>query len=396
MAEKLCLRRPGQRSFTARVVSQQKTTDGWEVVLDRTLFYPTSGGQPHDTGRMSGAAVLDVLERDGDIVHRLDRGPLPNRVRGEIDWDRRLDHMQQHTGQHILSQAFERALGLRTVAFHMGQDVTTIDLSSQELAAEQVAQAEDLANRIVFEDRPVRSTFVTPEQSAVMNLRKLTDRQEDIRIVEVRNFDRIPCGGTHCRRTGEVGLIKVTRWERRGAETRVEFVCGGRALADYRWKNQALLQAADLLSVRAQELPQAVGKAITDRDMLWRELEEATGRLLDFEAADVAARAEPVGSVRAVRALFTNRRPDQVKWLAQRIVEKAPVVALLGSRGEKGHLIFARAEGVPVDASALLRIAAGAVGGRGGGRPELAQGGAPPERLEEAIEAAMRSLAGGH
>ncbi|MCL4371552.1 MAG: DHHA1 domain-containing protein [Chloroflexi bacterium] len=395
MTEKMYMRRPYQRTFTARVVSQAKTDSGWEAVLERTLFYPTSGGQPHDMGRLGGVAVVDVLERDGEIVHRLAGGPLPRRVKGELDWDRRFDHMQQHTGQHILSQAFEQELGLHTVAFHMSRDVTTVDLDTASLSPEQVAQAEDLANRVAFEDRPVRSYFVSSAESAEMDLRKLAARQGDVRIVEVEAFDRIPCGGTHCRRTGEVGLIKVIRWERRGAETRVEFVCGGRALADYRWKNRALYEAADALSTRAHELPQAVAKALADRDALWREMEDLRQQLLDYEAAALTAHAEPAGGVQVVRAVFADRKPDELKWLAQRITAAAPRVVLLGSKGEKGHMVFARSAGVNADAAVLLRLAAAAVGGRGGGRPELAQGGVPPDRLEEAIDAALRGLTDG-
>jgi alanyl-tRNA synthetase len=190
-------------------------------------------------------------------------------------------------------------------------------------------------------------------------------------------------------------LIKVTRLDRRGAETRVEFLCGGRALVDYRWKNEALHRAADALSAHAQELPETLAKTLSDREALRKQMEEMRALLLDYEAAALAARAEHVGSLRVVRAIFAERPPDELKWLAQRVTDATPCAVLLASRGEKGHLVFARSAGVPADASALLRLACAAVGGRGGGRPELAQGGAPPERLEEALEEAARSLAGG-
>ncbi len=397
--EKLYLHQPLQTSFSARVLRQQRTQEGWQVALDRTLFYPTSGGQPYDTGTLSGCQVVDVVEQAGEILHRLNQGPLPEdqEIQGTIDWARRFDHMQQHTGQHILSQAFERVLGLHTVAFHIGAEATTIDLNTPTLAAEEAARVEDLSNDIIFADRPVTSFFASAEESANLDLRKVPVRHGSLRIVDIEGFDRMACGGTHCGRTGEVGIIKVIRWERRGTETRVEFLCGQRALLDYRWKNTALYQAAEALNSRAQEVSPALSRVMAEREAYYRQVEDMRGRLLGYEAAELAGQAESCGGIRVVRAILSDRRPDELKWLAQRITEIRPALVLLASRGEKGgHLVFARSSEVEADAAALLRAASSAIGGRGGGRAEMAQGGAPVDKLEEALEAAVRSLAGGN
>jgi alanyl-tRNA synthetase len=395
MTTKAYLQHPYQRVFNARVVSQQESNQGWEIVLDRTLFYPTSGGQPHDTGMLGNVPVVEVMEKGNDIVHHLAGGPLPSRVRGEIDWARRFDHMQQHTGQHILSQAFEQVLGAHTVAFHLGRETVTIDLDSADLTLMQAYPAEDKANQIVFQNRRVHSRFVTEEESTDLDLRKLPKRHGTLRIVEVDFFDRIPCGGTHCRMTGEVGVIKILRLERRGKETRVEFICGGRALSDYRWRNDALRQSAEALNVSAREAPDFVAKVLADRDDAQKQVNDLRDKLLRYESVALAATAKKIGEVDVVNRVLEEQKPDELKWLAQHITTNRSCLALLGSSmTDKGHLVFARSEGLSNDMGALLKFATTAVGGRGGGRPEMAQGGAPPDRLEEAIDAAIRSISG--
>jgi len=406
---KLYYDNPYQQEFTAHVVERLTLNGRPAVVLDCTAFYPTSGGQPCDHGTLNGVAVLDVSEReDGQIVHAL-AGPLAGeQVAGAIDWARRFDHMQQHTGQHILSQAFERLgavgavreppLPVETVGFHLSDEVCTIDLNCTSLSPEQAAAIEDLANQVVFENRPVIARFVTAEELAQVSqvrarLQPPTGR-EQIRLVEVQGFDWSLCGGTHVRAAGEIGLIKVRKWERRGDTVRVDFYCGRRALADYRWKNAAVNELASSLSIKDDELAATVPRLLAEAAEARRQLNFARERLLDYEAADLAAAAEPIAGGRVVRQVFDGRNVEEVRHLAQRLTARPGIVALLGVRADKAQLIFARAADLTVDVNALLKTAVAVVGGRGGGTPALAQGGGPEvARLDEALTVAYGQLA---
>ncbi len=376
MTERLYYLDPYSLEFEARVV--ERTSVGAEpgVVLDRTCFYPTSGGQPHDEGRLNGVPVINVWEReDKAIVHVLAAELEGGLVHGVIDWERRFDHMHQHTGQHILSQAFLEILKAETVGFHLGQEASTIDVDQAPLAVAQLDRVEDLANEIVFADRPVKTYSLAETELASLPLRKLPTVEMPIRIVEVEGFDYSPCGGTHCRRTGEVGLIKITRVERRGQDTRIEFLCGGRALVDYRGKNRTVNELANRFTVGAWELSEAVDRLAEELKSSRRELNAAKNQLLDQEVARLRAGAEQRGDVRVVKKVFADHDGDEVKRLAQRLIESERTVALLGLAGDKAQLVFACSADLPYDMNDLLKKACQVVGGGGGGQRHFAQGG---------------------
>lgn len=385
------------REFDTRII-ERLTWDGRPaVVLERTAFYPTSGGQPNDTGSLAGVRVVDVVEReaDGAVIHVLASELPEDVVHGEIDWARRFDHMQQHTGQHILSQAFTIALGADTVGFHLGAEVSTIDLNRAPFSEEHLDQAENLANEVVFGDKPVDVRFVDRKGLGTLPLRKPPQVTGPIRIVEVAGFDWSPCGGTHCQRTGEVGMIKVIRAERRGAETRIYFLCGGRALADYRRKNRLVLDLAARFSVGDWELADAVERLSEEARAHRKQARALQEQLLDYETAALIASAETLAGARVVRRAYPNRSVDEIRLLAQRLTTEPGVIALLGqgSAGEKAQLVFARSVDLAHDMNALLRVACQAIGGSGGGRPNFAQGGGPDgARVEEALNAAWERL----
>jgi alanyl-tRNA synthetase len=364
-----------------------------EVVLDRTAFYPEGGGQPSDLGTLGGAPVVGVVEREGEVVHRA-RGEVPGgEVTGRIDWPRRFDYMQQHTGQHILSQAFSRVLGAGTVSFHMGADSSTVDIAVPSLSPEQVESVEELANRVVFENRPVRVHMVDPSDLERFELRKGSERVDRIRVVEVAEFDSIPCGGTHCRSAGEVGLIKVTKWERRSGNSRVEFLCGGRALRDYRLKNETVVSLAAGLSVRDVEVREAVDRLTREASESRRLAEHLRNRLLDHQARELALEAMPVGPAAAVVTVLPGGDPEELRHLAARLVSTPSRVALLAAATDRCYLVFARSDDLALDASALFRKVVTPYGGRGGGRPHLAQGGAPhPVDARRILDDALREL----
>ncbi|HYA18541.1 MAG TPA: alanyl-tRNA editing protein, partial [Bryobacteraceae bacterium] len=273
--------------FEARVLKVEPGPQKFRVYLDRTAFYPESGGQPMVCGTLAGVPVLEVLE-DGDaIVHILEKRPDGDPVHGEINWPRRFDHMQQHTGQHVLSAAFEKAGHYKTVSFHLGSDSSSIDLDSDRLGRRQIEEAEDLANRIVFENREVRISFRPAAEAGRMDLRKPTLREGDVRLVEIDGFDLSACGGTHVRRTGAIGLIAVRKFEGMKGLTRVEFLCGGRALRAARHDYQVLGEASRLFSALSDHLPALIAKQSEALRASIRSREKLTARMAGFEAREL-------------------------------------------------------------------------------------------------------------
>jgi alanyl-tRNA synthetase len=382
------------RVFSARVVARDRFGSNPAVALDRSAFYPEGGGQPADRGLLNGVAVLDVQARDGVVWHALERELPGDAVEGEVDWPRRFDHMQQHHGQHLLSAAFVEALGLQTVSFHLGALTSTIDLDAPALGAEQVAAAESLANEVVWQDRPVQARFVSAGELAALPLRKAPAVSGPVRVVSVPGFDHSACGGTHPSSTGGVGLIAVRGWSRQKGGVRVEFVCGGRALRDYRRVNGIASQLAAGLSVAADDLPATIERLRASEAGARKALEAAQSELLDAEAARLLAGAAAVGDMRVSRAIVHGWSVERLRALAQRLVASPGAVAVLGLSAERAQLLVARSADVPIDAAAVLRAALPLIEGRGGGSPSLAQGSGPNGAgLEAALDAALDALA---
>ena len=389
------LRRFEARVLQCRAVAPESAGGAvFEAALDRTAFYATSGGQPHDTGHLGAARVLEARDDDGVIWHRLDRA-VADGVAGEIDWPRRFDHMQQHTGQHLLSASFIETCGAETVSFHLGAERVTIDLDRPELTDAQVAAAEARANAIVQEDRPVLTHWTTRDDLARFPLRKPPQVEGRIRVVEVSGFDFSACGGTHVERTGAIGLIKILARERNKGGVRVEFLCGGRALADYAWKHAALQAMAGRFSTQEREVDAAVARLELEARDARRRLKELDEGRLDREAAELAAGALSAGAFRLVRERRAVEAPEELKGLAGRLRLTMGLVALLAGTTPDGrvHLVFARSDDVPGDMNSVLRAVLPLVAGRGGGRPEMAQGsGTAADRLDEALGQAVRAL----
>jgi len=366
--------------FSATVVERFLWHETPAVVLDRTAFYPTSGGQPSDRGVLGGVDVVDVVVREDDnaVVHVLRESLTAEHVEGSIDWRRRFDHMQQHTGQHILSAAFEQLVDADTVGFHLGAESSTVDIAVPHLDADALIPVEELANQIVWEDRSVSSRFVSREELTSLPLRREPVVDGPVRLVDIQGFDLNPCGGTHVSRSGEIGLIKVTRLEHRGDITRVEFLCGKRAFEDYRTKNSVVSRLAQMLTVGYWELDLAVSRLQAEGKKARRDLRRAREELLELEAAQLAQSAVDKAGVSVVTQVWSGREPGEVRALAQTLAQSANVVALLGSvTEERTHLCFSRADGLDLNVAEVLQEACRMLGGKGGGRPHLAQGSAP-------------------
>ncbi|HMD33400.1 MAG TPA: DHHA1 domain-containing protein, partial [Vicinamibacterales bacterium] len=359
------------------------------VTLDQTAFYPTSGGQPFDTGTLGGFRVVDVVDQDdGTIGHVLDLQlrtqnsqseagtihPEPGaRVAGEIDWNRRFDHMQQHTGQHVLSAAFDRLFNVATVSFHLGAESATIDLA-RPVAASQIAAAEDEANRIVWEDRPVRVRYATAEEASALKLRKPPAREGTLRLIDVEDFDLSACGGTHVARTGAIGVIATASSEKFKGGHRVEFVCGGRALARFRSLRDAVAASVRMLSVMPGELPITIERMQADAKDQKRAMAAMQGDLAKYRADELAAAAEAIGPIKLV-ARVVEGDASVLKTLASTIAERRSHIAVFASTSRPSLVVIARASDVELHAQQLLASLILRFGGRGGGKSDLAQGG---------------------
>jgi alanyl-tRNA synthetase len=399
MTDRLYYTDPYLVEFDADVVGDTTTTDGRPaVLLDRTAFYPTSGGQPFDTGTLDRGRVVEVIDaEDGEVLHVVDGEAPRGRVHGRIDWDRRFEHMQQHTGQHVLSAAFAHRFDARTVSFHLGTTSSTIDLA-KELSRAQIAEAEREANRIVWEDRPVNIRFASAEEAAKMPLRKEPVRTGQLRLIEVEGFDLSACGGTHVRRTGVIGAIVIAGWERFRGGVRVEFLCGVRAVRAYNLLRDYTGEATRLLSVLPHEVPPSIERLQLESRDLRRQNKDLQMRLAAADAQALLATAEQVGRISLVVNARESTDPNVLKAIASEIAGHPGHLAVLLSVPPPSALVVARSADVDVDAAILLRALTARFGGKGGGKPDLAQGGglaADPSQVADAVRGAISASAAG-
>jgi len=379
------------QAFDARVVRAFDYEGRPAAVLDRTAFYPTSGGQPYDLGVLGGSSVVDVVDVDGDVVHVLS-SPLPEgtAVHARIDWTRRFDHMQQHTGQHILSAALVRVCHAPTVSFHLGGDASTIDISTVVSPAD-VEQAVDEANRIVWENREVAIRFASEDEAKALPLRKESARQGELRLVDIPEFDLSACGGTHVARTGAIGLIAVTAAEKFKGGLRLTFVCGGRALRSLRQLRDAVAGSVRVLSVLPQELPSAVEKLQADGKDLRKTISGLQAALAVHEADRLLAAAPPGDGWRVITEIYEDWDAAGLKTIASSLIARDPVAVALVTSGPTATVVVACAPSLGLDAGALVKQLTDRFGGRGGGRPELAQAGGLSGHTAE-IASAARAL----
>ena len=394
MTDRLYYTDPLLREFDARVLSCDRSGDHaehFEVVLDRTAFYPTSGGQPHDVGTLGGARVVDVVDAGEDIRHIVD-APIPasSSVKGAIDWARRFDHMQQHTGQHILSAAFDRGPGVRTMSFHLGAETATIDLA-REVSAAEIDAAERDANRVVWENRPVNVTFVSEEEASRLPLRKDSARTGTLRLVDVTGYDLSACGGTHVPATGMIGVIAVAGWERFKGATRLTFVCGGRALRAHASLRDVVVATTRALSVLPSELPTSVAKLQSEVKEALKSGASLRQELAGFLAIDLRQKAETIGPYRGVLMPQPGEDAAAMKTLAMAIVGEPGLIVVFVGQGRPAPVVVARSADVKIDAGAWIKRATTEFGGRGGGRSEQAQGGIDAT-AEQVIDFARRTL----
>jgi alanyl-tRNA synthetase len=392
------------QNFTARVVSclpaepfptPSGTRPAWEVLLDRTAFYPNSGGQPHDLGKLGEGQILDVRDDGDEIAHIVDREISSGTIDGCIDWPRRFDHMQQHTGQHLLSAIFQERYGLPTVSFHMGAELSTIDLRGPEPSPETLTGAQRAANAVIFKDRPVNVRYGTADQLAQRGVRKEVDRQGILRAIEIEATDLQPCGGTHVKSAGQIGLILVRRCTKIRQDWRVEFACGARAEKFASADFELLRLIAKRLSCTPDEAPAAIEKSAEERDnrsknlrLALEQLAEARGKLL------IAGTAPAANQLRCIATLLREENAELLLPLASELARNEKTVALL-IHEPSGQLVFAQSTAAAADLAALLKQVLATIPGKGGGTRDFVRAKlADPSQSAAALKLATQLIAG--
>ncbi|HUO00162.1 MAG TPA: alanine--tRNA ligase-related protein [Bradyrhizobium sp.] len=409
MTERLYYTDSFLHDFEARVASVATTDRRTAVVLDRSAFYPASGGQIFDTGwidvpdgpesRRLPVSEVAESEQTGEVVHYLEAETASLKpgtiVHGKVDPERRRDHMQQHSGQHVLSAAFERLYGFATVSFHMGDESCTIDLATDAVTAKQLGAAERLANEVIAEDRPVEIRFATPDEARSMGVRKIpAAEREKLRLIDIQDFDLNACGGTHVRSTGQIGSLLLRKTEKVRQGTRVEFVCGLRAVATARRDYETLTEAAALFSTHIWEVPQQIRKSQEESKAAQKTQHRLLEEVAELQASQMLQAAGQMGPQKLVVEYFAERDLNFIKMLAQKLTKAGQCVALLACGGAQPSLVFAQTPGLGKDMGALMKQAVQALGTRGGGNRDMAQGGAPDGlRAEQAVRAAAAKVA---
>jgi len=382
--------------FTAEVIRTGIENTRPYIVLSNTAFYPTGGGQPHDTGIIDGLPVVDVEKVDDEIRHYIEgdldalEGPR-GEVTGRIDWKRRFDHMQQHCGQHILTASFVELFNLPTVSFHLGTELVTIDIEASEITEEQLAQVEKRANEIVLENRPIETKWVSKEELSDFPLRKDVSVDEDIRLVIIPDYDYNGCGGTHPTSTGQVGLIKIMGTEKMKKNTRVSFVCGNRVLNQLAMRKNVLSDIARQLSVPEESAAIALRKVLDDGKTMEKALEDAKNQLLEYEAKELVAASVDTG---LIAASFENRSVQDLQKLGRAVISQfgEGICLLVAENEDKLQFIAARGSGVEKSMKEISGAILPLMNGKGGGNDAFVQGGGEKSISAEELLAEMKKL----
>ncbi|EEL86827.1 alanyl-tRNA editing protein [Bacillus cereus] len=367
-----------KKDFTTKVIKQDYNAEGnLYVVLNETAFYPTGGGQPNDTGTLNGIPVSNVEEVDGEIRHFIVEQLHTEEVEGKIDWERRFDHMQQHTAQHILSAAFWDHFNIPTIGFHLGKETITIDLETENLHAETVEKAVQIANKIVFENHPIRIEWMNLEEAKTLPLRKEPTMTENIRVVIIENFDYNGCGGTHPKHTGEVGPIQVLGWERNKGGIRLTFIAGWRTLKLMGQQQQIMKDVSKQLNSSEADIPAKVSQLLTSQKENEKALQTMNEKLLFAEANELLQQPAKIHGGILISKVFTNRSMQEIAKLSAIITEQQEhaITYFVIENDDKLQCILACGKTVTLDMNTLLKDALPAIEGKGGGNKKSARGG---------------------
>ncbi len=383
--------------FRADIISMspyKKEPLKYILELNQTAFYPEGGGQPWDEGSIDGINVSYVYEEEGRIYHLVEQAPSKKKnIACTINWDRRFDFMQQHLGQHILSSVFEEYYKADTVGFHLGNRYATIDIAKPSLSIQEALKVEELANEIVFNNLAVKVQWPNQSQLAKLPIRRLPQSTKNLRIVEISGVDYNPCGGTHPNFTGEVGLIKIRKWEKNRDNTRIEFACGKRALRDYQWKNQQINELATSLSIGDFETKEAVLRLIEENKNLNKQVRNSNKSIMEYEIKELSHRAQVLGDYSLITKIFEGEGIQNLRTIASSLSQQPNTIILLGSKAQDAKIVFACSKNLDINMNNLLQELIPLINGRGGGSPTIAQGGGDKvESLETLLETGRKKI----
>lgn len=387
MTEKLYLINPYLREIDARIVEKVYKDEKYYIKLNRTIFYPhLSGGQPGDKGSINGINVLEVYEENRDIVHVTKENIQSDKVVLNINWENRLDNMQQHTGQHLLSAAFYKLYGGETVGFHIGEDYVYVDITLPHLSAEEAEKVEIYANRVIYSNFKIKSYYIEKNEIDKIPIRKQPTVNSNIRIVEIDNIDFSPCSGTHLRQTGEIGIIKIRKWERYKGNIRLEFVCGNRALEDYRWKNNAVNDISLLLSSKDKDIENKVHTLFSQKNDLEKENKKLRDEIIKFRGEELLRKSFKVKKTSVVSEIFHNTSLKEINALSIYLNNTSHTVQLFGIKNEnEGQFLVSVPKEINVNLRNLIKDASNTFSLKGGGTPTSVQGKCQPEKLEDLL-----------
>ncbi|HHY78835.1 MAG TPA: metal-dependent hydrolase [Thermoanaerobacter sp.] len=390
MTEKLFYEDSYITEFDANIIDKRKINNKWELVLDKTYFYPEGGGQPSDTGLIDGIKVYKIYEENDTVYHLADKCPEGIKVHCQVDWERRFDHMQQHTGQHLLSAVLEKKYGAHTQSFSIGDKSSHITITKDIFNEEEAFEVEKEVNSFVYKNIPVKTYFADEEMLKKLPLRKQPQVSENIRIVEIEGIDYSPCGGTHVKTTGEIGIVKIKKWEKTNKGIRLEFVAGFRALYDYHIKNNYVNALCHLLSEQEENILEHVLKLLEENKEVKKEVNILKENILLEESRNLIKSSELHGGIHIVYKLYENRTTEEIKILAKYIVSNDKCIAILGNkRGETGDLVVSRSGDVDIVVNGFFKEVLRVFDGKGGGNAYMCQGGVSPDRLELAMDKAL-------
>ncbi len=378
-----------ERACRAVVVGRKQIDDRPAVLLDQTIFYPTSGGQLHDKGTLNDIAVVDVRLEGDDIWHLLDRPLEENEVDAVLDWPRRFDFMQQHTAFHLLAGSFQRLFGIETLSSHLGETESTIDIDASEVDAAQTGAVEDLANAIIWEDRPVKALTIDAAAAAQLEIRKAPTVRGDIRLIDIQDFDLDPCGGTHVGATGQVGLVKIIGRERIRKNLRFTFLAGRRAWRHYRASHQAVNEWTGVLTTDMAGLGAALHKLLAEQKALRKEVERLSQQAAEQQLAGICSDVRKSG---VISTAFADVELEGLRNLAHLACSRQPGTYLFGGQGSRSHVVMCTTR-QDIDLTPFFREAMERLGGKGGGSGQFLQGSAPlTEQLPACLEEIRRSI----
>ncbi|MCT4593357.1 MAG: DHHA1 domain-containing protein [Anaeromicrobium sp.] len=377
MCKKLYYENTYLKNFTANIVEIKEEKDSFHLVLDKTAFYPEGGGQPSDMGFIEGVSVNYVYTQKDKVYHVVDSLPSKkDELNCSIDWSRRFDFMQQHTGQHILSACVDKLYGGKTVGFHLSKDYTTIDVTTQNLKDKHIQRIEQLANEIVFANLTINQFYPDSDTLKELPLRKTPSVDEDIRVVSIDSFDHSPCGGTHVDRTGEVGLIKIKTYEKTRGKTRLEFVCGNRAYNDYLIKNNQINSLSTLLSIKDSQVYEAVERIYNVNNSNKKEINKLQSELIFYEGEKLYNECISKGNYKILKKTFEDRDFQNLRTLALNLCSKADVIALLGTKKDKAQFILAASKNISnINMKDIVNNLRSKMTINGGGNNHICQGG---------------------